>query len=58
MIVKNEAHVVSQALGGVTPYIDCWVVVDTGSTDNTVDVVKGYFRTAGVPGRMYKRRCV
>ncbi len=35
MIVKDESHVITRVLNSVTPYIDYWVIVDTGSTDGT-----------------------
>ena len=38
MIVRNEAHIVGEVLDATAPYIDYWVVVDTGSTDGTQDL--------------------
>lgn len=38
MIVKNEAHVLAKALASALPFIDCAVIVDTGSTDETEKV--------------------
>ena len=37
MIVKNEAHIIASTLENLCHYIhfDYWVIVDTGSTDNT-----------------------
>jgi glycosyltransferase involved in cell wall biosynthesis len=55
MIVRDEAEVVTTALGCVAPHIDYWVVVDTGSTDGTVDVVEGFFAAAGIPGELHRR---
>ena len=40
MIVRNEAPVIRRCLASVLPIIDYWVVVDTGSTDGTQDVVR------------------
>jgi len=53
MIVKNEAHVVARALASVRPWISSWVVVDTGSTDDTPGVVEKAM--AGVPGTLLRR---
>ena len=32
MIVKNEAPVIERCLASVRPWVDYWVIVDTGST--------------------------
>lgn len=53
MIVKNEAHVIRRCLDSVLPYVDHWVIVDTGSTDGTQDIVREHMR--GVPGELYER---
>ena len=50
MMVKNEAHVISNALRSVKPFIDHWVIVDTGSTDNTKDIIAN--ELAGIQGEL------
>jgi glycosyltransferase involved in cell wall biosynthesis len=40
MIVKNESHVIERCIKSVRPLIDYILIVDTGSTDDTVDVIK------------------
>jgi glycosyltransferase involved in cell wall biosynthesis len=42
MIVKNEGKVLRRCLESVAPYVDDMVVVDTGSTDNTMDIARGF----------------
>lgn len=42
MIVKDEENVISRALESVRGFADEIVVVDTGSTDKTVDIVRRY----------------
>jgi glycosyltransferase involved in cell wall biosynthesis len=50
MIVKDESHCIERCLRSALPYIDCYAIVDTGSTDHTVDVVR---HTLGqLPGRI------
>src|SRR6478735_9349942 len=53
MIVKNEAPVIRRCLLSVRPIIDCWVIVDTGSTDGTQDLVRDTM--AGLSGELYER---
>lgn len=55
MIVKNEAHVLRRCLDSVLPFIDTWVLVDTGSTDGTQALIRDYFANAGKPGELFER---
>lgn len=41
-IVKNEDDILELSLKNVKPHVDEIIVVDTGSTDNTVEVAKKY----------------
>ena len=40
MIVKDESRVIRRCLESVKPLIDYWVIVDTGSTDGTQEIIK------------------
>ena len=44
MIVKNESHIIESTLKNVTDKmpIDYWVISDTGSTDNTKEIINKY----------------
>ena len=53
MIVKNEAPVIRRCLDSVLPIIDYWVIVDTGSTDGTQDIIRAHLRD--VPGELHER---
>lgn len=53
MIVKNEAHVIARCLTTVIPHITSWVIVDTGSTDGTQELVRTLL--AGIPGHVVER---
>jgi glycosyltransferase involved in cell wall biosynthesis len=53
MIVKDEEKVLARCLASVRPFIDSWVIVDTGSTDGTMRVAREAL--AGVPGELHER---
>jgi tetratricopeptide (TPR) repeat protein len=55
MIARDEAHIVRETIASVAPYVDTWVVVDTGSTDGTLEVVRSAFAALGVSGETYER---
>ncbi len=56
MIVKNEAHVIERCLASVKPYIDQWIIVDTGSTDDTQQRIHASLK--GVSGELHQRAWV
>src|SRR6202012_4563698 len=39
----------------VAPYISSWVIVDTGSTDGTQDLIKNHMARLGIPGELHER---
>ncbi|MBS0626445.1 MAG: glycosyltransferase [Verrucomicrobia bacterium] len=53
MIVKNETQVIRRCLESVRPFIDYWVIVDTGSTDGTQKLIKECM--AKIPGELHER---
>jgi hypothetical protein len=52
MIVKDEEETLARTLASVGPAIDRWVIVDTGSTDGTQELVRR--ELAGVPGELHE----
>ena len=54
MIVKNEAHIIADTLEHLLKYIwfDYWVISDTGSTDNTKEIITDFFKAKGIPGEL------
>lgn len=52
MIVKNEGKILERCIESVLPIIDGISICDTGSTDNTVEIIEKY--VAKVGGKCYK----
>ena len=50
---KNEEHIIEKTLESVYKYIDYWIVCDTGSTDNTCEIVKNFFNKKNIPGELF-----
>ena len=53
MIVKNEESVISRAITSALPFINSWFIVDTGSTDNTKNVINTIL--GGISGEIIDR---
>lgn len=53
MILKNEAHVIRRCLDSVAPLVDRWLIVDTGSTDGTQEIVRAHLKH--LPGECIER---
>ncbi len=53
MIVRDEAGRVGRALTSVRGSVDSWLVIDTGSTDSTVEEIGSV--TGGWPGTLLER---
>jgi glycosyltransferase involved in cell wall biosynthesis len=53
LIVKNEAPVIRRCLDSVRSLVDSWVIVDTGSSDNTKEIVCNHL--ADLPGELHER---
>jgi len=49
MIVKNEAARIDRCLLSVLPYVKSVVILDTGSTDDTINKIKRLCQDDGVP---------
>lgn len=50
MIVKNEGKIIDRCLDAAFGFVDAFVIVDTGSTDDTVKKIKQASRRHGTPG--------
>ena len=52
MIVKNESKIIRRLLESVAPILDMYCICDTGSTDNTVELIETFFRDRNIPGKV------
>ena len=44
MIVKNEHKVIKRLMESVCSIIDCYCICDTGSTDDTIEIIETFFK--------------
>ena len=54
-IVKNEAHVITRMLDSAAHILDYITIVDTGSTDNTEEVIKNWAKEHNIPCDIHHR---
>ena len=55
MIVKNESHIIKNTLEKLCNKIhfSYWVICDTGSTDNTQQIITDFFNDKNIPGELH-----
>ena len=55
MIVKDEADIIIGTLQNLTEKINFsyWVICDTGSSDNTADLIKNFFKDKNIDGELH-----
>ena len=53
MIVKNESRIIRRLMESVIGVIDSYCICDTGSTDDTITIIRDYMTTAGKSGEVY-----
>jgi tetratricopeptide (TPR) repeat protein len=56
MIVKDEAHIIEQTLTHLKKYLSYWVISDTGSTDNTKEIIQDFFKKHKIPGQLVEHK--
>ncbi len=55
MIIKNESKIITRLLDTVLSFIDHYVICDTGSTDNTIQVLEEYFKDKSIKGKVVQK---
>jgi hypothetical protein len=60
MIVKNESHIIEKTLNNLCSKIifDYWVICDTGSTDNTKELIQTFFDKKQISGELHTEEWV
>lgn len=53
MIVKNESKIIERCLNSTKDIIDCLSICDTGSTDNTVELIENFMKKNGIRGKVH-----
>lgn len=54
-IVKNESKIIERCMQAMVGNIDYWVVVDTGSTDGTQEIIRQFMTKHNIPGELVER---
>ena len=54
-IMKDEAHVITRMLDSIKSIVDIVCLVDTGSTDNTIEVVKNWGTQNNIETHVFER---
>ena len=52
-VCKNEESCIQRLLESCCEFIDYWVIVDTGSTDRTCEIIEEFFKEKGIPGELH-----
>lgn len=52
MIVKNESHVIGRCIRSFAPLADYFIICDTGSTDDTIEIIKKTAEEVGIKGEV------
>ena len=51
MIVKNSGEILRTCLEENKKFIDYWTILDTGSTDNTIEIINETLND--IPGKLF-----
>lgn len=52
-MIKNEAKIIERCIKSALPILDAICITDTGSTDDTVNIVNNIIKNLKIPGKLY-----
>jgi len=58
MIVKNESKIIIRLLESVLPIVDSYCICDTGSTDDTKEIIKNFFDKWDISGCIIEEKFI
>lgn len=58
MIVKNESKIITRFFDSVLSFIDGYCICDTGSSDDTKEIIQTYFKEKDIPGKVVEKEFV
>ena len=54
LMIKNESRIIRRSILSALPVVDAVCVSDTGSTDDTVQILEAFYPTLSVPSKTYQ----
>ncbi len=54
MIVRNESKIIERCLNSAKKITDCISICDTGSTDNTIEIIEQFMQKNQLPGKVHQ----
>lgn len=56
MIVKNEGKIIERCLNNAKDIVDFISICDTGSDDDTVQIIEKFIKESGIPGKVHRHQ--
>lgn len=52
-MIKNESRIIRRSIEAALPIVDAVCICDTGSTDNTLEILEETYKTMSIPGKTF-----